>query len=72
MSDEGEKKEDIQEAIDAGNSAVESLKNAEEQLKSAGRWGALDAFDGNIVTGIVKHHKVNDAERYVDGAKADL
>lgn len=72
MSGAGVRKEDIQEAIDAGNRAVESLKNAEEQLKSAGRWGVLDAFGGNVVTGIVKHHKINDAEQYVDEAKDDL
>lgn len=72
MSDTGDRRDEIQEAIDSGNRAVDSLKEAQEELKSAGRWGVLDAFGGNIVTGIVKHHKVNDAEQYVDEAKADL
>lgn len=35
MSDTGDRREEIQEAIDAGNRAIDSLKEAEDQLKSA-------------------------------------
>ena len=72
LSDTGDRRDEIQEAIDAGKRAVDSLKEAQEELKSAGRWGVLDAFGGNIATGIVKHNKINDAERYVDEAKDDI
>ena len=63
---------EIQEAIDAGESALRSLKEARESLGSARGWGLLDIFGGGTISGLVKHMKVTDARNSLDKAKADL
>ena len=39
---------------------------------SAGNWGLLDIFGGDTISGLMKHKKIGDAERYIDDAKRDL
>ena len=63
---------EIQEAIDAGECALRSLKEARESLESARGWGLLDMFGGGTISGLVKHMKVTDARNSLDKAKADL
>lgn len=59
-------------AIQAGERALESLKEAERQLKSAGNWGLLDLFGGRNISGIMKHIKLNNAKNTLETAKRDL
>ena len=61
---------EMQEAIDAGESALRSLKEARESLGSARGWGLLDIFGGGTISGLVKHMKVTDARNSLDKAKA--
>ena len=61
-----------QEAIDAGERALDSLYGVRKELESAGNWGLLDMFGGGMFTTFVKHSKMNDAQRYVERAKRDL
>lgn len=61
-----------QEAIDAGERALDSLYGVRKELESAGNWGLLDMFGGGMFTTFVKHSKMNDAQRYMDRAKRDL
>ena len=63
---------EVQEAIDAGEQALRSLKTAREKLNSAGNWGLVDIFGGNTISGLMKHMKVNNASRCVDDARRDL
>lgn len=63
---------EILEAIQAGERALSSLREAERQLNSARNWGIVDIFGGNMVSGMMKHMKVNNASRCVDDAKRDL
>jgi len=63
---------EVQEAIDAGEQALRSLRTAKEKLNSAGHWGLLDIFGGDTISGLMKHKKIGDAERYIDDAKRDL
>lgn len=63
---------EVQEAIDAGEQALRSLRTAREKLNSAGNWGLLDIFGGDTISGLMKHKKIGDAERYIDDAKRDL
>lgn len=63
---------EVQEAIDAGEQALRSLKTAREKLNSAGNRGLLDIFGGDTISGLMKHKKIGDAERYIDDAKRDL
>lgn len=63
---------EINEAIRAGERALESLREAQRQLNSAGNWGLLDIFGGNTISGLMKHMKVNNASRCVEDARRDL
>ncbi len=61
-----------QEAIDAGERALDSLYGVRKELESAGNWGLLDMFGGGLFTTFVKHSKMGDAQRYMERAKHDL
>ena len=61
-----------QEAIDAGERALDSLYGVRKELESAGNWGLLDMFGGGMFTTFVKHSKMNDAQRYMERAKREL
>lgn len=67
-----DRNKEIREAIAAGERALSSLRAAQDSLNSARGWGILDMFGGNLITGLVKHAKVNDASKYVDAAKRDM
>ena len=61
-----------QEAIDAGERALDSLYGARRELASAGNWGLLDIFGGGLLSTFAKHSKMGDAQRYMEQAKCDL
>ena len=63
---------EIREAIRAGERALDSLKEADRQLSSAGSWGLVDIFGGNTFSGLMKHMKVNNASHCVDDARRAL
>lgn len=63
---------EIREAIRAGERALDSLREAEKQLNSAGHWGLADIFGGDTISGLMKHMKVNNASRCVNDARRDL
>ncbi len=45
------------------------LTRADETLDSAGRWGFLDILGGNLLTGLVKHGRIDEARRWIDEAR---
>lgn len=61
-----------QEAIDAGNRALFSLRAAQGQLNSAKNWGVVDLLGGGLITSMIKRSKMDDAQRYMEEAKRDL
>lgn len=63
---------EIYEAIDAGEKSLKSLRKAQQYLNSAGTWGLFDMFGGNLITGIMKHSKINNATRCIEDARYDL
>lgn len=63
---------EIAEAINAADEALDHLKRARQCLNSAGNWGLLDLFGGNMLTGFLKHSKMNNAEREIDDARYAL
>lgn len=71
MSNELMRKE-ILEAIQAGEQALSSLQSAEEKLDSAKSWGIFDMLGGGLISGLVKHSKMNDASGYMEDAKRNL
>ena len=63
---------EISEAIRAGERARLSLSEARSKMDSAGNWGLLDMLGGGLISGLMKHSRINDASRYVEQAKHDL
>jgi len=63
---------EIREAIDAADNALNHLRSARKYLDSAGNWGLLDLFGGGLISGIMKHSKISDAERELDNARYAL
>ena len=71
MSNEIMRRE-MKEAMDAGERALSSLRNAQRKLNSAGNWGLLDMFGGGLFSTIMKRSKMDDAQQLMEAAKADL
>ncbi len=71
MNDYMQEKE-IKEAIDSGERALISLKEAQNKLNSARNWGIFDMLGGGLITDLIKHSKMNDASTYLEEAKRDL
>lgn len=63
---------EVQEAIEAADIALDHLKRAKRCLSSAGGWGLFDTLGGGFISGLIKHGKMNDAEREIDQAKKAL
>ena len=63
MSNEMMKRE-MQEAVQAGERALQSLYAARDKLGSARNWGFISDF--------VKHSKMNDAAALMEQAKSDI
>lgn len=60
------------EAIQAGERALVSLREAQNQLNSAKNWGVVDLLGGGLITNIVKHSKMGNASQCLEQAKRDL
>ena len=63
---------EIREAVDAGERALRSLRDARSSLGSARGWGMVDMFGGRGLSGLIKHVKIGDAKSSLNRAKADL
>lgn len=63
---------EINEAIQAGNQALRSLREAKECLNSAGNWGIVDLLGGGLLSTFVKHSKMKDADDLIQKARSDL
>ena len=54
---------EVREAIEAGERALASLRDARESLGSARNWGLLDLLGGRSISGLVKHVKIDNARQ---------
>lgn len=63
---------ELREAIQAGETAMHHLKNAENYLNSAKSWGWIDMFGGGAVLGMIKHAKINSAMAEMEQVKKAL
>lgn len=53
---------EVEEALSAGKSLVRELDKAKESLNSAHNWGLYDIMGGGIVSSVIKHNRVEEAE----------
>ena len=58
--------------VDPPKPALSSLRAARGELQSAGNWGLLDLFGGDMISGLVKHSKMGNAQKYMEEAKYNL
>lgn len=65
-------KKEVQEAIRAGEQALQSLHHAGEKLDSAGKRGIFDMFAGGFLSSYIKHSHIREAEVLLEQAKAEL
>ena len=63
---------EVNEAIQAGNQALRSLRQAREKLNSAGNWGIVDLLGGGFISTFVKHSRMEDANELIQQARNDL
>lgn len=63
---------EVDEAIRAGERALDSLREAKAKLNSARNWGIYDILGGGMVSSIVKHSKMSSANEWVAQANRDL
>lgn len=61
-----------QQAIEAGQRALSSLRIAKENLNSAKNWGLVDMFGGGFFSTMLKHSKMDQARQNMEQAKYDL
>lgn len=62
-------KREINEAIGAADYALSCLRRAQGHLSSARGWGIFDMLGGGLITTLIKHSKMNDAERDMQEAQ---
>ena len=63
---------EIDEAIRAGERALDSLREAKNQLSSARNWGIYDMIGGGLISSMIKHSKIDQANEWMDQANRDL
>ena len=63
---------EVQEAIAAADVALDHLERARKCLSSASGWGLFDTLGGGFISGLIKHSKIDDAEREINQAKRAL
>lgn len=71
MTDEQRKRE-IEEAIHAGNAALSAIGRAESSLSGARGFGIWDMLGGGLISGLLKHSKMDDAQKYVNEANHSI
>ena len=65
-------RKELLEAIQAGQTAVSSLRDVNAELSSAAGWGTWDLLGGNLISTIAKHSKIDEAKRKGQYAQLQL
>ena len=61
-----------QEAIEAGERALHSLREARNQISGAKGFGLWDIFGGGMFVSLAKHYKIDRARDAINRARYDL
>ncbi len=67
-----QEKREIEEAIQAADNALYHLDNARVYLNKASNWGIVDILGGGMISGLLKHSRMGDAEREIEEARFAL
>ena len=63
---------EVREARSAGIRTLNRLREAQKHLDSARGWGIFDMLGGGMISGLIKHSKIGDAQQCVEQAQYDL
>jgi len=63
---------ELQEAIDAGETALRTLRSVETELRSAANWGTFDLMGGGMMATMAKHSKIDAAKAHAHRAQRQL
>ncbi len=63
---------EIDEAIYAGNRALNALNEAQNNLSVARGMGIWDILGGGLISGVIKHSKMGAAQRCMEQAEREL
>ena len=63
---------EINEAVIAGEHALESLRTAKSKLDSARAWGIYDILGGGLLSSAIKHGQISNANELMEQANHDL
>ena len=63
---------ELQEAIDAGETARRTLRSVRSELKSAANWGTIDMMGGGLMATMAKHSKIDAAKAHAHRAQRQL
>lgn len=72
MIDTNPRPKEISELMKIVDEALEALENSEIDLKSASGWGIVDLFGGGLITSLIKHNDMDDAQIHMNQAKDAL
>ncbi len=61
-----------QEALSAGNKALVNLRQAQDCLEDARKWGFFDIISGGLISTLIKHKRMEKAKGYISAAKGSL
>lgn len=63
---------EVDEALQAGRSALHDLNAAKEDLRSAKNWGTYDMLGGGMLSTHIKHSRIDEAMDHVTAARQSL
>ena len=67
-----EMRQEIEEAMEFGEAALENLRTAQEKLENVGKWAKFDVLSGGSVTSVVKMSKMKDLQGNIELAKIKI
>ena len=69
---ENNQKKEVNEALHAIEETLGYLSRSQDYLSSAGNWGLFDMIGGGFITTMIKHGKMNEAERAMAAARNSI
>ena len=64
--------QEVREAQAAGARALNSLRRAQRHLQKARNWGYVDILGGGLISSLIKHSRLSDAQACIQQAQMDL
>jgi len=69
ISDLKSDEKELDEAVTAGDAALDALNLVDSDLAAAGDWGTLDLVGGGLISGLAKHSKFDSAKAHAERAQ---